>query len=242
MKGKTIKAEGLLNLYNNKFKTREDQGITGPRVPLTYLGSNPGPIPPKQSPIETEYEEGNMNQGLDGTLIDGGSTNDPNSGFVQKYTQENSYYTDNEGIVRANMNNPLNKSLKITSLDIENSEAGVKQGGTGGPNRTNASNGTKSTFIDGGDYKVLRYPTRAKFIDTSINTEDGGTLETMTLQQYTPNRTYLEVLADPSKAIEQVLKSNEQEPTQGSLPTSIDESIVPDDVGPKLNDLKNFNI
>ena len=87
------------------------------------------------------------------------------------------------------MNLSLTNTFKTTALDVEDSEAGVKQGGTGGPNRTNASNGTKSTFIDGGDYKVLRYPTRAKFIDTSINTEDGGTLETMTLQQYTPNRT-----------------------------------------------------
>jgi hypothetical protein len=242
MKGKTIKAEGLLNLYNNKFTTKEDRGIQGPGVPGTYLGSNPGPMPPKQSPIEAEYEEGNMNQGLDGTPIDGGSTNDPNSGFVQKYTQENSYYTDNEGIVRANMNNPLNKSLKITSLDVENSEAGVKQGGSGGPNRTSAANGEKSSFLDGGNYKVLRYPTRAKFIDTTENSEDGGTLEVMTLQQYTPNRTYLEVLADPSLEIEAVIENNNEQPAQGGIPDSIDENIVPEDVKPKLNDLKNFNI
>ena len=96
--------------------------------------------------------------------------------------------------------------------------------------------------MDGGNYKVLRYPTRAKFINTSLNSEDGGTLETMTLQQYTPNRTYLEVLADPSLAIEQVINDKETESIQGSIPTSIDESIVPNDVKPKLNDLKNFNI
>ena len=64
----------------------------------------------------------------------------------------------------------------------------------------------------------------------------------MTLQQYTPNRTYLEVLADPSLAIEQVVKDSEEKSIQGGVPTSIDESIVPDDIGPKLNDLKNFNI
>ena len=189
------------------------------------------------------YNQIKKNQPLDGTPKDGGTTNNPSSNFTQKYNAENAYYTTNEGVVRANIStNDLVSSTKITALDVEDSSAGVKQGGSGGPNRTSAANGTKSTFMDGGDYKVLRYPTRAKFIDTSINTEDGGTLETMTLQQYTPNRTYLEVLADPSTAIEQVLKNGEQEPTQGSIPTNIDESIVPKDVGPKLDDLKNFNI
>jgi len=190
-----------------------------------------------------KYNKINKNQPLDGTPKDGGTTNNPSSNFIQRYNAENAYYTTNEGVVRANIStNDLVSSTKITALDVEDSSAGVKQGGSGGPNRTSAANGTKSTFMDGGDYKVLRYPTRAKFIDTSINTEDGGTLETMTLQQYTPNRTYLEVLADPSLAIEQVVKDSEEKPIQGGVPTSIDESIVPDDIGPKLNDLKNFNI
>jgi len=235
----------LLEKYKKSFDRRgnEDNSITGPATPGTYLGNTPGPIPPKPSPIRKEYTENRESQLIDGTLIDGGSTTDPESGFIQKYNADNAYYTTNEGIVRANIStNDLISSTKITALDVEDSMAGVKQGGTGGPNRTSAANGTKSTFIDGGNYKVLRYPTRAKFIDTSINTEDGGTLETMTLQQYTPNRTYLDVLADPSTAIEQVLKGSEQEPTQGSIPTNIDESIVPKDVGPKLNELKNFNI
>ena len=81
--------------------TRGDQGIIGFDAYGTYLGNSPGPMPPKQSPIEAEYEEGNMNLGLDGTPIDGPSTNDPNTGFVQNYTPENPFYTNNEGIVRA---------------------------------------------------------------------------------------------------------------------------------------------
>jgi len=235
----------LLERYKKSFDRRSSEGnsITGPSTPGTYLGNTPGPIPPKQSPIEAEYEEIRENQPADGTAIDGGTTNDPASGFIQRYNADNSYYTDNEGIVRANIStNDLVQSTKISALDIEDTAAGVKQGGIGGPNRTSAANGTKSTFMDGGNYKVLRYPTKAKFIDTSINTEDGGTLETMTLQQYTPNRTYLEVLADPSKAIEQVIKSDGEKPAQGGIPTSIDENIVPDGVKPKLDDIKNFNI
>ena len=96
--------------------------------------------------------------------------------------------------------------------------------------------------MDGGNYKVLRYPTRAKFIDTTLTTEDGGTLETMTLQQYTPSRTYLEVLADPNLDIEKVVQTNSEQPAQGGVPTEIDESIVPDNVKPKLSSLKNFKI
>ncbi len=65
----------------------------------------------------------------------------------------------------------------------------------------------------------------------------------MTLQQYTPDRTYLEILADPNLDIEKVVGTPiDQLPAEGGIPDSIDESIVPENVKPKLNDLKNFNI
>jgi len=279
--------------------------------PGTYLGNTPGPMPPKLSPLEEEYDEGTNNQLLGQAENGGGAPNDsdvgaiPTSGFIQRYTPTNAYYTDNEGIVRANIStndlvqstaitgldvensaagtkqggtggpindpnsnftqnytpknpfyttkegvvratdgeSPLTDTLKITALDVENPESGIKQGTGGGPNRTSVANGEKSSFMDGGNYKVLRYPTRAKFIDTTLTTEDGGTLETMTLQQYTPSRTYLEVLADPNLDIEKVVGiSTDQQPAEGGIPDSIDESIVPENVKPKLNDLKNFNI
>ena len=297
----------LLEIYRRSFDRRGDEGIQGPGEPGTYLGNNTGPIPPKQSPIDAKYEETRENQPEDGTSIDGGSTNDPASGFVQRYNSENAYYTTKEGEVRANIStndlvqstkvsgldvestsagvkqggsggpindngpngsgfiqtytpsnpfytdregivratdgeSPLTDTLKVTALDVENPESGVKQGTGGGPNRTSKANGTKSSFIDGGDYKVLRYPTRAKFIDTNDGDEDAGTLDVMTLQQFTPDRTYLEVLADPSLEIEKIIESNNEQPAQGNVPTSIDENIVPDGVGPKINDLQNFNI
>lgn len=304
----------LLERYKRSFTTREDEGISGPPNPGTYLGNTPGPMPPKLSPLEAEYDEGVNNQFLGQAENGGAAPNDsdagviPTSGFIQRYTPTNAYYTNNEGLVRSDIStndliqstkitgldvesnsagakqggtggpinddgpngsgfvqnytpenpfyttkegivratdgeSPLTNTFKTTALDVENSEAGTKQGGSGGPNRTSAANGEKSTFIDGGQYKVLRYPTRAKFIDTTENSEDGGTLETMTLQQYTPSRTYLEVLADPSLEIEEVIGSGlNQQPGTGGVPTSIDESIVPSDVKPKLDDLKNFNI
>ena len=204
MKGKTIKAEGLLKLYNNRFITKGDRGITGP---------------------------------------DGGATNDPSSNFTQTYSSENPYYSKQEGIIRAtNGESALTDTLKTTALDVENSEAGVEQGGSGGPNRTSAANGTKSSFLDGGEYKNLRYPTRAKFIDNIEGEEDAGTLNEVTLQQYTPNRTYLEVLADPNLEIEAVIDSNLEQPAEGGIPDKVDESMIPKDVKPKLEALKNFKI
>jgi len=240
----------LLERYKKSFITRGDEGIKGPGEPGTYLGNTPGPMPPKLSPLEAEYDEGVNNQFLGQAENGGAAPNDsdagviPTSGFIQRYTPTNAYYTNNEGIVRSDIStNDLVQSTKITGLDVESSEAGTKQGGSGGPNRTSAANGEKSSFLDGGQYKVLRYPTRAKFIDTTENSEDGGTLKTMTLQQYTPSRTYLEVLADPSNEIEEVIGGGlNQQPGTGGVPESIDESIVPDDVGPKLNDIKQFNI
>ena len=162
------------------------------------------------------YNSQNESQPIDGTPIDGGATNDPSSNFTQTYSSENPYYSKQEGIIRAtNGESALTDTLKTTALDVENSEAGVEQGGEGGPNRTSAANGTKSTFLDGGNYKNLRYPTRAKFIDTEENNEDAGTLDTITLQQYTPNRTYLEVLADPTLEIEAAVTNNPTQPAQG---------------------------
>ena len=299
----------LLELYTETLSSIGNSGMTA-EAPGTYLGNTPGPMPPRQSPLEEKYDKGANNQLLGQAENGGGAPNDsdagaiPTSGFVQRYTPTNAYYTDNEGIVRANIStndlvqstaitgldvensaagtkqggtggpindpnskfiqnytpenpfytnnegilratdgeSPLTDTFKTTALDVENSEAGVEQGAVGGPNRTSAANGVKSNFLDGGNYKVLRYPTRAKFIDTTIDTEDGGVLETMTLQQYTPNRTYLEVLADPSKAIEQVIQGEEGEPTPGGVPSSIDENIVPKDVKPSLDKLKNFSI
>ena len=158
----------LLERYKKSFSRRGDEGIIGPGDPGTYLGNTPGPMPPKPSPIRKEYTENRESQLIDGTLIDGGSTTDPESGFIQKYNADNAYYTTNEGVVRANIStNDLVSSTKTTALDVEDPLAGARQGGSGGPNRTAASNGTKSSFMDGGEYKVLRYPTRAKFIDTT---------------------------------------------------------------------------
>jgi hypothetical protein len=189
------------------------------------------------------YNKIKENQTLEGTSVSGGPTNDAPSNTTIKYNAENPYYTTQEGIIRAtNGESPLTNSSKITSLDVENSEAGVKQGGMGGPNRTSLSNGSKSSFLDGGNYKILRYPTKAKFINAEEGTEDAGTLSTMTLQQYTPNRTYLEVLADPSLEIEAVVGSSTGDVASGGVPSNIDESIAPKDAAPSVDKIKDFNI
>ena len=63
----------------------------------------------------------------------------------------------------------LINSFNKTSLDLENPNP------LGGPNRTNSTN------IESGQY-------------TNINYTSGGSINTVTLQQWTPNRTYLDSL------------------------------------------------
>ena len=76
----------LLEIYKKSFDKRGDEGLaTGLGNPPSYLGNNPGPIPPVPSPLKAEYLEKRENQSENGTSIDGGTTNDPASGFTQIY-------------------------------------------------------------------------------------------------------------------------------------------------------------
>jgi len=64
-------------------------------------------------------------------------------------------------------NSHLINSFNKTNLDLENPSP------SGGPNRTNSDN------ISSGQYSNINYTT-------------GGTINTVTLQQWTPNKTYLD--------------------------------------------------
>jgi|TARA_R110000796_G_scaffold17033_1_gene52638 hypothetical protein len=69
-------------------------------------------------------------------------------------------------MARDNKKPPLINSFTETSLDLENPSP------LGGPNRTNSTN------IDSGRY-------------SNINYTSGGSINTVTLQQWTPQNTYL---------------------------------------------------
>ena len=120
----------------------------------------------------------------------GGPINNPSSGYSHKYTPTNKYLDSEAGSIMSN-NSKLQDSFKVTGLDIENPNAGTKQGGTGGPNRTNSSN------IPSGQYVNIGTSNRFGF---SLNL-NGVTLKNKSknpvitkLQQYTPNKTYTDVL------------------------------------------------
>ena len=64
-----------------------------------------------------------------------------------KYTPRHGYLNSEEGSIMSN-NSKLQDSFKVTGLDIENPNAGTKQGGTGGPNRTNSSNIPSGQYVN----------------------------------------------------------------------------------------------
>jgi hypothetical protein len=120
----------------------------------------------------------------------GGPINDPSSGFSQTYTPTNKYLDSTEGRIK-NTNSQLQNSPKTTGLDIENPQAGTKQGGQGGPNRTNSSN------IPSGQYQNKRSSNMFgfKFSNANIDIKNKeGKVVTTQLQQYTPKASYMDSL------------------------------------------------
>ena len=83
-------------------------------------------------------------------------------------------------------------SLKVTALDLENSEAGPSQGGSGGPQRTNAYNRLGTVRSDG-TYEVRGsspYPLSPTPGGTPLRGRNGT--EQFTLNAYTPKETYMQ--------------------------------------------------
>lgn len=117
----------------------------------------------------------------------GGPINAPQYNFSQKYSSNNPYFIegtqDQESI--------LSHSLSITALDVENSEAGTVQGGSGGPNRTNSSN------IPSGQYKAIgssaNLPLSPSPGGSALKTREGQDKD-FTLNAYTPENTYMQAM------------------------------------------------
>ena len=87
----------------------------------------------------------------------------------------------------------LSGSLNITALDVENSEAGITQGGSGGPQRTNSSNRLGTVRADGG-YEVRGsspYPLSPTPGGGILRKRNGQQTE-FTLNAYTPHETYMQ--------------------------------------------------
>ena len=123
-----------------------------------------------QKGLKHSFDKTNLD--ITNPLETGGPINDAASNFEHTYTPKNPYYTGNEGILpQTSLDNAITQ-LGITGLDNTNEEAGTPQGGTGGPNRVAPS-------IPTGEYK-------------NINLQNGETISTVQVQQYTPENTYWE--------------------------------------------------
>ena len=117
---------------------------------------------------------------------EGGPINDPNSNFETKYSIDNPYFIQGTQAQESQ----LSSSLTITGLDVESSEAGTKQGGSGGPNRTNSTN------IPSGQYKAIGstpLPLSATPGGQALQTREGQDKD-FTLNAYTPENTYIQAM------------------------------------------------
>ena len=96
--------------------------------------------------------------------------------------------------------------LKVTALDNTSDEAGVRQGGTGGPNRVapNQFNtvGGEGTYTN---YKASTSPTTPlPSMGTPLKTRDGQD-STSELNAYTPENTYMESIIKYKSENEDIL-------------------------------------
>ena len=128
-------------------------------------------------------------------LPKGGPINDPLSNFETKYSATNPYFQEGNltsSLVEVEPGGDVSnlKTLKITALDVASDEAGVKQGGSGGPNRTNSTN------IPSGQYKAIGSspsPLSPTPGGDALTTREGKEID-FTLNAYTPENTYMEAM------------------------------------------------
>ena len=126
----------------------------------------------------------------------------PTEPYVQDGNQKSALVTVEPGGDVSNLG-----TLKVTALDIESNEAGTKQGGTGGPNRTNATNQYNTVGSDG-TYQLTQYPsTKNNFTTTPSNgtplkNREGKDVENQTLQAYTPTNTYMDYIIEQKAKLE----------------------------------------
>lgn len=113
----------------------------------------------------------------------GGPINAPDYNFETKYSAQNPYFNQGTQFQESK----LSSSLTVTGLDVESSEAGPVEGGSGGPNRTNSTN------IPSGQYKAIGSSPlpMSETAGGEALTNRKGEAVTFTLNYYTPENTYM---------------------------------------------------
>ncbi len=154
----------------------------------------------------------------------GGPINDPvvvingmaaGSGFSQVYSKENPYLQDSitnqnsilykNGLTPADSESP---ALKVTALDVESSEAGVKQGTEGGPNRISVNR--LSTVGQDGTYQIKQYPSTKNNLTpnpssgTPLQNKEGKDVPNQVVQAYTPQNTYMDYMVEQKKKLDNI--------------------------------------
>ncbi len=136
------------------------------------------------------------------------------AGFTAKYSPTEPYIQDGNqksALVTVEPGGDVSDlgTLKVTALDIASDEAGTKQGGTGGPNRTNATNQYNTVGSDG-SYQLTQYPsTRNNFTTTPSNGTplknlEGKDVEKQTLQAYSPTNTYMDYIVEQNTKLDKL--------------------------------------
>ena len=147
---------------------------------------------------EGSKQGGNLkNDGFDGPsgipgtgfldLENNGPNNEATYGHEQLYTpQDGQGYEDSpQGKLRSPNSAAEKNNFKISALDLEDPLAGARQGGTGGPNRTNAIQ-SKNGFQSG------QYTTTRAGGPGFGGNDIGGVVIKQTLHRYTPQNSYLD--------------------------------------------------
>jgi len=151
----------------------------------------------------------------------GGPNNDPASGFEQKYTPQNPYYTTNEGVVglESHLKEVQETKPASSGLNLKTDETD----GIGGPNRiTPTIPGQYENLTTGGAGYAAGTP--------------GSVLNTVQLQQYTPDKPYFQAGRPVPPG---TTEHNEEPHHTPQVPSNLDASIAPEeakDVG-KFTDI-----
>lgn len=158
----------------NTFKASPEGQLQGGNLKTDGFSGNP--LVPNTGFLDLENNDPASAQGGGGK-----------EGFTPKYTpQDGEGYIDSpQGKLRSPDSAAEKNNFKTSGLDLESSEAGIKQGGKGGPNRTNAIQ-TKNPFQSG------QYITTRAGGPGFGGNDIGGEVIKQTLHRYTPEDTYLD--------------------------------------------------
>jgi hypothetical protein len=143
--------------------------------------------------LDVESKTAGIAQGGSG----GPAKQDAKSGFLTRYSSARPYFEPGVSSQEDNKENALIRSLSVTALDIENPQASIPLGGSGGPQRNNSYN-RYNTIKPDGTYEIKNasaLPLSPTPGGPAIQTKDNKPA-TYQLQQYTPEKTYMQSLKD----------------------------------------------